>query len=223
VKFFLLRSEIKGFVSLVSLWSEAVNFICETKRNGSETKRKRRSETKRKKRTERNKAKISENNILKRNEEKTVSNFFCFEAKQKKKAKKCIREKNNAEAKKNEAKRKEKTKLRKWNKAKRKVPKRKENTQAKRSEKKNLRSEKKDAQFSLKHAKEKRNGSRFASFCFVSKRNKIWSETGAPYPESAVEKRRIINSLGCPRRPETTCWRCQCGSLVDVIQGWRKT
>jgi hypothetical protein len=50
---------------------------------------------------------------LKRNEEKTVSNFFCFEAKQKRKQKKCIREKNNAEAKKNEAKRKEKTKLRK--------------------------------------------------------------------------------------------------------------
>jgi hypothetical protein len=52
--------------------------------------------------------------------------------------------------------------MRKQNEAKREYGREKKNTEAKQSKKKNMGSEKVDAKFSLKHAKQKRNKSRFS-------------------------------------------------------------
>jgi hypothetical protein len=68
----LLQIETGWFVFLVSLSSEKVDFICETKRKLSEMKQKR--EIKRKKRSK-NK---QEKNILKQNEWETASIYFYF-------------------------------------------------------------------------------------------------------------------------------------------------
>ncbi len=186
-KLFPLPSETEGFVSLVSLWSETVDFICEIKRKWSE-----RSEKSEAERNERREAKETKRNkfgkILKQNLRKTASIYSHFEAdgsetRQKEKykrnlAKRKRRKRNKAKRKKWKQKMKWKEKYGSETKRKEKYRSKKKNTEAKQSEKKNLRSEKIYVKFSFKHAKRKWNESRFASFCFEAK--KIWSETGAP-------------------------------------------
>jgi hypothetical protein len=156
-KFLSLWSEREGFVSLVSLWSETVDFTCETKRKWSETKRKKQSK--------RNKAKICEN----KENGLFFSSFWSetknTEAKQSKK--------KNIEAKRNgkkntEAKNEAKRKMRKRNELKRKIPKRTEKyrSETKRKEKYGKRKEAK--KFVRNFCYKMRNRSdRFAS---------LWSE-----------------------------------------------
>ncbi len=132
-KFFSLRSETEGFVSLVSFWSETVDFTYKTKRKWSETKRKWQNKTKRKKQSERNNTKISTQKMFwSETKGKQPLIFLGFEAKQKirkrNKAKRKIRKRKKAKRKtwkQNEAKRKirkqkmKRKKMRKRNEAKR--------------------------------------------------------------------------------------------------------
>jgi hypothetical protein len=177
---FSLRSDTEGFISLVLLWSETVDFICKMKRKWSETKRKKPSEKKRKKQSQRNKVKISKKYFEANEGKKPLFTILLKRNKKHRSEKKIMKAKQN-DKKNMEAKTKRTEKYVSETKRKEKYWIEKKYTEAKRCKKdiwEAKRSEKIDANFRLNM----QNGSETnpVSLRFPSKRKKIEAKPAHP-------------------------------------------